>query len=255
MIVLRDVAKALSRGVLVRRRLPAQFGGAHILLSPESQLKYLLPSLGGFDRNLLAIALETIQHDSVVWDVGANVGVFTFASAGLARDGRVVAFEPDPFLLHALMRSRSLRQNRHLHVDIVSGALFDRTGIATLQIQSAGRASNTLAESGGDRPPSGRVLSELFVPTATLDSMLDHVPAPTVLKIDVEGAEHAVLRGAKRILSAVRPVLIIEVGQSSAAAVSELLRQENYALFDARLPPSQRTPMQVCSFDTLALPR
>ena len=255
MTVLRDIAKALTKGLLIHRRLPKEFGRPHILLSPESQLKYLKPGAAGFDRSLLDIALETVRRDSVVWDIGANVGVFTFASAGIARHGRVVAVEPDPFLLHALMRSRSIRQNSGLRIDIVSCAVFDRAGIATLQIRSGGRASNALTDVEGERPPSGEVLSELFVPTVTLDTMLDHVPAPTVLKIDVEGAEHAVLEGARTILREVRPVVIVEVGQSSASAVSELLRRENYEIFDARRPRSKRVLLDLCPFDTLALPR
>lgn len=67
----------------------------------------------------------------------------------------------------------------------------------------------------------------LQVETVTLDSLLDSHPAPELLKIDVEGGEPAVLRGAERLLAERRPAILIEINHRSAA---DLLRRHGYRL-------------------------
>jgi hypothetical protein len=66
----------------------------------------------------------------------------------------------------------------------------------------------------------------------TLDSILDLRPAPDFLKIDVEGAELEVLRGAKRLLG-IGPTMLIEVGSEHSGEVAELLGPYGYRFFDA----------------------
>jgi len=79
----RRILKRLTKGMVLRRTLPQQFGGRQIFVTPESQLKYLLPGVRGLDPVLLSWAGEFVRPASTVWDVGANVGVFSFAAAGL----------------------------------------------------------------------------------------------------------------------------------------------------------------------------
>jgi Methyltransferase FkbM domain len=80
--------------------------------------------------------------------------------------------------------------------------------------------------------------------------MLDHFTAPQVLKIDVEGAEYAVLSGARKVLHS-RPVIFCEVTEHHEG-VGELLRKADYKYYAARV--DNRQPLQRPSRDTLAIP-
>jgi FkbM family methyltransferase len=233
--------------------LPASVGGAQLYVSPDAQLKYLKPGANAFDMDLLRLAQDHVKSDSVVWDVGANVGVFTFAAAGLATQGRVFAIEADSWLVELIRRSCRLPANRALHITVLPAAVSATNGVAEFVIARRGRASNYLAVAGGWSQTGGE-RERTHVPTLTLDSLLDSFPTPTFLKIDVEGAEAMVLRGAVRLLNDVRPALYIEVGQENSEEVTGLLQASNYRLFDSTRPINGQQPLVRCVQDTLAVP-
>ncbi len=250
---LRPLAERLARDRVFRRRLPPAFERRPIYISPDSALQYLKPGRAGFDPGLLALAEEMVRPGDVVWDIGANLGVFTIAA--LARGAsQVVAVEPDPWLAGLIRRSVALPENRGTPVHILPAAVADRPSVAMLAIAARGRSSNALSHVGG-RSQMGGVREEVAVPVLTLDILLDTFAAPTFVKIDVEGAEALVLRGAKRLLEAERkPVLYIEIDGSTAEGIASTLHAAGYQIFDALAPPDQRTPLDCCVFDTLAVP-
>src|SRR5580658_4411669 len=108
--MLREITERLSRGRSFRYRLPQVYGGCRMVLTPEAGLSYWLPSFGvRASESLLKNAAETVKPGVVVWDVGANMGLFSFASAGLAgAAGRVYAFEPDTVMVRLMQRSARL---------------------------------------------------------------------------------------------------------------------------------------------------
>ncbi|HXE51484.1 MAG TPA: glycosyltransferase, partial [Tepidisphaeraceae bacterium] len=113
------------------------------------------------------------------------------------------------------------------------------------------RASNFLgvAPGGGQ---SGGIRQTVQTMTITLDWLLDQRPAPKVIKIDVEGAEISVLKGATRLLKEVRPVLLCEISKPSVETAREIFRANGYTLFDWH----NRTagPLDQPTWDTLAVP-
>ena len=131
MKLIRTLAERLSRGVMLRRHLPADVGGRQLFVSPDSQLKYLKPGPAAFDAELLSIARSWVRPESVVWDIGANVGVFAFAAAGLATNGRTLAVEADPWLADMMRRSSALRSNRELRLDVLSAAALTHAARAS----------------------------------------------------------------------------------------------------------------------------
>jgi FkbM family methyltransferase len=223
-------------------------------VSPDAQLKYLKPGDEAFDADLLRVVDAHVREDSIVWDIGANVGVFAFAAASIARKGSTLAVEADLWLAQLMRRSLRLESNQGLQLAVLPSAISDRNGVATFMIAQRGRASNAL-ESAGGRSQMGGIRERLTVPTITLDTLLNFFGAPTFVKIDVEGAEEMVLRGAERLLREVRPTIYIEVGKEQCDAVTELLIANGYSLFAG---PSSgaaaATPLQSCVDNTLAVP-
>lgn len=234
--VLKATARRISRGVVLKRHLPEQFGRAPLFVSPESALGFWRRDVGEIDPLLFHMVGELVRPQSVVWDIGANSGLFSFAAATTA--SQVLAVEPDLWLAQLLNRSQSLNK---LPVTVLPAAVSDSCQITSLHISENGRASNSL---GGNGRSQGVV-------TVTLDWILDHFPAPQVLKIDVEGWEYEVLRGAPRVLRS-EPVIFCEVTRNHEE-VTQLLTEAGYILYGAR--QKERKPLRRASYDTLAIPR
>ena len=251
--MLRSAVERFSRGKLIRRRLPRRFNHVPLYVSPDSQLKYMKPGEAAFDLELLKVVETFISDTSIVWDIGANVGVFSFAAAGVAKNGSVLAVEADIWLAQIVRKSLLLNENKNLNVDVLPCAIANEDGVATFLIAQRGRASNSL-ESIGGHSQTGGVRERVSVPTLTLDTLLNHFKAPTFLKVDVEGAETMVLQGATRLLRDIRPMIYIEVGDEENAEVTKILTESNYRLYDISKDIVSQTPMEKCLFNTLAIP-
>ena len=252
--MLRSLLEWLSRGVVLKRRLPADLGGLALYVSPDASLKYWRRDLRNTDPLLLNAARRLVRPGDIVWDVGANTGLFSFAAAGLVgKGGQVIAVEPDPWLSKLLRKSTELNANSDCAVHVLPLAVGDRAGQAVLNIARRGRATNFIA---GYRPSTqaGGVREEVGVELATLDGMLDNWAAPAVLKIDVEGAEAAVLRGAEKMLRDIRPRIMCEVSDENLQQVTEMLRSAGYVLYDANQDWPACGEIARCAWNTIALP-
>lgn len=189
-------------------------------MSPDSQLKYCKPS---FDKDLIQVAYSHVLAGSTVWDIGANCGVFAFS---VPKARHLVVVEADPFLVHLLQMSCAIND---AEMTVLPAAVSDRVGLADFCIARRGRASNFLAEAKG-RQEAGGERGRIVVPTLTLDEMLSRFDPPDFIKIDVEGAEAAVLKGASHVLREVRPRIYIEVGDENYEECRSLLEQAGYAI-------------------------
>jgi FkbM family methyltransferase len=242
----RGLLRAAFRGRTIRRRLPRSVGGAVVLVAPDSQLKYLRPGTAGLDGELIGWAKRYVAAGDVVWDIGANSGIFAMAAAGMGAS--VLAVEPDPFLAHALVRTGAA--NSKLRLEVLAGAVDETPGIATLEIASGGRASNALRAYAGNYLPFGRSLGHVLVPTVRLDDLLA-ISSPRLVKIDIEGAEIAALRGAAKLLAEVRPVILMEIASEAWAEGVDIFGAAGYRLFD---PDHPDRPAREPLFNILARP-
>jgi len=234
----------------MKRRLPRPFEAARVYVSSEGGLRYLRPSMSSIDPLLLRLAAEIVRPNDVVWDIGANVGLFSFSAALAAgRGGHVLALEPDAVLVEMLRRSATLNQG-FAPVLVLPVAAANAHGISQFLIARRNRSTSHLEGFGTSQ--TGGVRSVQLVPTVTLDWLTNHFPMPTVVKIDVEAAELKVLEGGLRVLRS-RPLILCEVAGNNGHPVAEILTANGYTLYDARQPPSLRTPVHVAPPDTLAV--
>jgi FkbM family methyltransferase len=251
---LRLAVERASHRVVVRRRLPPPFHGARIYVSSEGGLRYLTRAMTRIDPALLGLAAEVVRRGDTVWDIGANMGLFSFASAVLAGpEGRVLALEPDTDLVGLLRRSAAGAAKGapgSAPVEILPAAVSDGLSVARFNVARRNRATNHLAGYGS--PMAGGVRATHLVPTVTLDWLAARFPAPDVLKIDVEGAERMVLEGGAGVLAA-NPAVICEVTAQNAKAVADILTGHGYTLYDGCLGPGERVPVRAAPFNTLAL--
>lgn len=247
---LRQLAERASHRIVVRRRLPAPFEGARIYVSTEGGLRYLARPMSRADPALLRLAAEVVRPGDTVWDIGANMGLFSLAAAVTAGpQGQVLAVEPDTDLVGLLRRSAA-GAKRHAPVEILPAAVFDTQSVARFRIARRNRATSHLAGFGSAM--AGGVRSTRLVPTVTLDWLATQFPAPDVLKVDVEGAELAVLAGGGGVLDGTRAV-ICEVSGHNTAGVSEILSTRGYTLYDGDRPAAERRPVPAAPFNMLAL--
>lgn len=251
--MLRRMIEGVTRDWVIRRRLPADFLRASIHVTPSAGLRYLYRSMDEVDSVLLGLVREFVKPRAVVWDIGANVGLFSFAAASLAGPaGRVVALEPDAWLVQLLRRSALDQPEGSAPVQVVPAAVAAEVSIRTLCLANRSRAANYLAEFGTIQ--TGGAREEQSVVAVTLDWLLESLPAPRVLKIDVEGAEMEVLKGAKRLFETARPIVLCEVIPASAPAVTSFLKAHNYRIFDGETSASERQPLDTAPWSTLAIP-
>lgn len=232
--------------------MPATFGRAPIWVTPAGGLRYLLKPMQAVDPHLLDLVEELVEPGHVVWDIGANVGLLSVAAAVRAgTHGSVIALEPDAVLVGLLRRTASVQSPASAPIMTVPAAVARELDLRTFCIARRTRSTNFLAGYGSTQ--TGGTAESQTVVAVTLDWLSDRLPPPNLVKIDVEGAELEVLQGAARLLTHTRPTIVCEVS-NSAAAVHELLTRSGYALLDATVSPTERVPLSIAPFSTLAVP-
>lgn len=174
-----------------------------------------------------------LKRDSVFLDVGANHGEFTLYAAKRTPAGRVLSFEPVPETFKHL--EDNVRLNGFTNVTLCRCALGDHPGDVTIYapLDSGFDCNSSLF------PPAGHPAEARTVAMETLDQVIGRlgIGKVDVMKIDVEGAEVAVLRGAQDTLRAHRPALIVELNEnalraagSSGRELTNLLSETGYQL-------------------------
>jgi FkbM family methyltransferase len=160
------------------------------------------------ERSSIGFLLQQRLLGQVVLDVGANLGIYSYwMSKAVGREGRVVAFEPQPEL------------TKHL------ADLKDTFGLANLEIVNKG-LSSAVARTQLYRPEAGSGAGSLDcksdawqsidVDLVTLDGYYDSPRPVKFIKCDVEGHEYHVLLGARRILLRDKPTLLLEIHHAEA---------------------------------------
>ncbi|MBK9284690.1 MAG: FkbM family methyltransferase [Sphingobacteriaceae bacterium] len=253
MNIIRTILERLSRGRIFRRKLPKEFGRIRMYVSPDVALSYLKFSSNSFDKELLSIVKTEVNYQTNIWDIGANVGLFSFAAAGYLKKGSFVLLEPDIWLCNLLLKTINSIEHNGQSFHVLPLAANNSNGIETLLIAKRGRASNALASSKGSTQMGG-VREKKLVPTITLDTLSQFVPKPDFIKIDVEGSELKVLNGSTKILQEIRPKIYIEVVDELNKDITKIFKFYEYSLFKFDSSNNKRIPVDKCAYNTLACP-
>jgi len=177
--------------------------------------------LGTYELEKQRELARVIRPGMTIYDVGANAGFYTLLFARLTGPrGRVIAFEPFPENAANLLDHVSM--NRLDNVTLVQAPLSARRELASFR---AGASSSMGALSEVETP--------LRMLTVTMDELIASygVPQPDVVKMDVEGAESDVLRGAEQLLARRKTVWFISLhGEAQRLACAALLTDAGYLL-------------------------
>jgi len=220
-----------GKGLLIRRILlpilppdPAVFvarlpGGGIVHLHPRETLGFATLVYGGFEPAEISGAIELATPGTTAFDIGANVGIYSVAMGrAVGRDGMVVAVEPDTTNVSRLRDNLAL--NGLTNAEIVEAVAGEHDGIVDLQV-----ADDPAYHSVVEIERGHAAVGTMAVRSVPLDRVWEALGRPTVsfVKIDVEGAEPSVLRGAREMLRFEHPALLIEAKDEARLA---LLRSE-----------------------------
>ena len=176
----------------------------------------------------MGVAQSYVQPGMTVWDIGANVCLFSFCAA--TKGAKVYAVEADIFLVSLLRRSA---RETKLDVTPIPLALSDKLDLVQFHIAERGRSANHIGVGMSD---AGGTRWTETVPCATLDWLAERLTKPEFIKIDVEAMENAVLRGGQRLLREHHPTIFCEVSEypESRKETTEILRDLGYRLFNVK---------------------
>jgi FkbM family methyltransferase len=202
------------------------FQGLTIRLAPTSASSGIYINGGFSDPSTADLFVGFLRPQMVVLDCGAHIGEYTLlTSTRVGDEGSVHAFEPDPRMFRYL--EQNVLTNRLRNVVLNRIALSDTSGREQFVLDSDAAASSLARCSTRAAAPATTVVSTTTLDAYARENRLNRVDA---LKIDVEGAEGAVIAGGLRVLTDLRPELVfIECHvPEQAADLAEHLRSLDY---------------------------
>jgi FkbM family methyltransferase len=216
-----QVSRRARHGQLAVSLMP---GEVPFVIPVWSQLGGSIIANGSHDPSMTGFLARTLRPGDRMLDVGANIGLYAVIAAGAG--ATVTAYEPGEDARSALERNR-IASGLQERIAVSEVALSDYDGEAGFT--TGGDVSNHLVR------PHEDTAATRTVPVARLDSLTD-IASPgaagqmSFLKVDAEGHDVAVLRGAASYLQAVRPVVIVE-SWARGVKLRELLAEFGYRLY------------------------
>jgi len=168
---------------------------------------------GGFQKHVYHNRLIKIAHDDVIFDVGGNVGIMSLFFAKQASQGHVHSFEPTYYAKEKFKRNLSLNPELSKRITLnqsfvssESSLKSDLTAYSSWPVVHSGETTHSIH--------CGVAKNTENVPCITLDDYVarEGICKINIIKIDTDGHELNVLKGAEQILKIFRPKIIFEIG-------------------------------------------
>jgi FkbM family methyltransferase len=200
----------------VRRKVLRLASGERMCLRTNDSLAGRLMAERWFEPRVREKLRQHARVGATVLDIGANIGYYTLQAATLVGPrGRVLSFEPQPLMRRELTANLTL--NQLSNVTVLPYALSDRAGTVSFCVPTAGH------ESMGSLHFNARfeVDREIEVESRCLDDVLESLDCPHVdfVKLDAEGAELAIVKGASRLFSGPnKPCVVFEACEENCTS-------------------------------------
>jgi FkbM family methyltransferase len=175
------------------------------LADQDASALYFFNTLYGEEIKIIKLLIKNFKDDDTFYDIGANYGFYTLLAQEFITKGEIHAFEPSPKIFKLLTENSRLDIYKNTFLNEM--ALSDKTEETEFFDKEIG------GQSGG----SSLIKHQHFlkykvikVKTTTLDDYISNHKPPTIMKIDVEGGEPLVLKGALKLLKKYNPMIIME---------------------------------------------
>ena len=227
----RTIQHVLTRP-LRRTALPILAGNGRGLRVTVGESVIRIATRG--ERQIEDTLLGLLSPGDVFYDVGANIGWYSLLAARkVGPHGRVLAFEPN--VENAFYAHRNAQTNSFDHMTVLPIAVSDTDGWLTFLLKGSCESrldkddTQTQSERRAKHKREHLIKGRTTVPVVTLDSFVQQtsLPPPTVVKIDVEGAEVGVLRGMRGVLGDAKPSVLIEL-HTTGVEVADALDEMGY---------------------------
>jgi FkbM family methyltransferase len=203
---------------------------------------------GTQDRLLERWICEHVKQDWVCIDIGANIGLYSVHMA--RRAAYCIAFEPIPRFVSRLERNLLLNSLSNVEVERCALSDCNNQGVLFLppETHSNWGASSLIRPQGGEQIP---------VAMQRLDDVFKsrEVTRVDLIKMDVEGAEHLVLKGGLNVIHRFQPRIIFENNRESGSEVTKMLGSLGYVFFDLNGQKLESAADLQAIADVLALPK
>ena len=179
--------------------------------------------------------LDQKKENGCFYDIGANIGLYSWLCRDLSSNRKILAFEPDPKNFQLLKMTKENSQIKD--INLFNIALSNR--METVSFQQDTLTSATGMISDGQTPwiekYLGQETSSIQVKTDYLDNKTFKTHEPSLIKIDVEGHELEVIKGGEKKLSQNKPLLLIESFPPNLDRVVNFLTKLGYKFWDSDL--------------------
>ena len=200
-----SLRETLIRAFFRTRGVPRVVNGVSLRVAPAVRARFT----PDYDRPLADFLRSRVRVGDEVWNVGANVGIWTLQMASwVGSTGTVVAFEPNPATV-AVLRHNIRLNGLGERIEIVQSAVGEHEG----QVEFFAAGTDGMSRAGQAHPTLSETTT-LMVPATTLDTVAaSRGTAPSWIVMDIEGWELHALRGARHVLG--RSNIVVEMHPSA----------------------------------------
>lgn len=216
-----------------KQDLMYKYKGLKLLLNLKKDVDFLI-YFDSFESKNLKLYQTMIKSGNIVFDVGANIGIYSLlASKSLGKDGQIYSFEPSETAFERLNINVNL--NNFKNIITIKEGVSDITGECSFYV-----CEDDAYNSIGSQPMKSPLRS-ITIPTTTIDDFVikHNIKNVNIIKVDTEGAEYLVFKGAINTLENFKPIIFFEYNPFTAngynhtkTASFELLENYGYLFYE-----------------------
>jgi FkbM family methyltransferase len=208
--------------------------GMFMLLTPSEHIQQQLFWYGYYEEPVALLLEHITEPNSIVLDIGANVGYFTLIAAKKAKTGKIFSFEPVSELCEQLRKN--IEENKLNNVEINRLAVGEHNQDAVIFLSGSDNQGMSSL-----RPPENFAGISQPIRTIRIDNWAieNNIKKIDVIKLDIEGSELSALKGMDQTLNKLKPMIIVELNPDTLGYFDLLpsdvlvyLRNKNYIPFE-----------------------